>query len=105
MQVNVRDRDGVVHSIDAGGAETLMVAIRDAGLPIAAECGGCCACATCHVYVDADWLQRLPPADDTETVMLELAMEPRENSRLSCQIRMERMLDGLQVALAPGSET
>ena len=66
---------------------------------IVAECGGCCSCATCHCYVDEAWLDRLEAPSDVERDMLELAVEPRPNSRLSCQITLTDALDGLVVRL------
>ncbi len=64
---------------------------------IVAECGGACACATCHSYIDEAWLDKLPPMDDMEDSMLDAAYERRENSRLTCQIEMTEELDGLVV--------
>jgi 2Fe-2S ferredoxin len=104
MRLIVTDRGGKVHALDALEGWRAMEVIRDWGLPIKAECGGACACATCHVYVDAAWLARLPPLTDEEQGMLfDEAFEVRDNSRLSCQILMSEALDGLQVTLAPES--
>lgn len=64
---------------------------------IVAECGGACACATCHSYIDEAWLDKLPPMDDMEDSMLDAAYERRDNSRLTCQIEMTEELDGLVV--------
>ena len=75
--------------------------IRENNLPIEAACGGCCACATCHVYVDEDWLPRLEAGQPDESMMLDEAFEVRDNSRLSCQIKFGPALDGLEVTLAP----
>jgi 2Fe-2S ferredoxin len=77
--------------------------IRDANLPLAAECGGACACATCHVYVDEAWVDKLAPAEKQEIEMLDFGVAVQENSRLSCQIKMSGALDGLKVTLAPES--
>jgi 2Fe-2S ferredoxin len=66
---------------------------------IVALCGGACACATCHVYIDPAWSSRLPPAEDMELGMLESAWEPRATSRLSCQITLDESLDGLEVTV------
>ncbi len=63
-----------------------MEILRDAGLPIAAECGGACACATCHVYVDDGWFEKLPATSEAEIDMLDMALAVEPNSRLSCQI-------------------
>lgn len=67
---------------------------------IVAECGGACACATCHSYIDENWLDRLPEMDDMEDSMLDAAYERRDNSRLTCQIEMSDDLDGLIVVVA-----
>jgi 2Fe-2S ferredoxin len=66
---------------------------------IVAQCGGACACATCHVYVEPSWVSRLAPPEDMELGMLEAAWEPRANSRLSCQITLNEDLDGLTVTV------
>ncbi len=77
-----------------------MEIIRDYGLPIKAECGGCCACATCHVYVDDEWVDKLPSMRDDEEEMLDEAFDIQDNSRLSCQLIMDEKYDGLSVTLA-----
>jgi 2Fe-2S ferredoxin len=86
--------------IDAPLGITLMEAARQHGVQgIVAQCGGACACATCHVYVDPSWLARLEPREEMEEAMLETAWEPRDDSRLSCQIHITADLDGLQVTV------
>ena len=70
-------------------------------MQIKAECGGACACATCHVYVDEDWKDKVPEKSEEEMDMLDLAFDVQENSRLSCQITITPGLDGLKVTLAP----
>lgn len=102
--ITVIDRDGRSHVIEGLDGWRVMEIIRDQGLPIKAECGGACACATCHVYVDAAWLDRLIPPGDEEIERLDEAFDVEERSRLSCQILMRPELDGLVVTLAPGSE-
>ncbi len=67
---------------------------------IVAECGGACACATCHSYVDDAWLDKLPPMDDMEDSMLDAAYERKDNSRLTCQIEVNNDLDGLVIHVA-----
>lgn len=104
MKIIVTDQDGKVHECDAIEGWRVMELIRDAGLPIKAECGGCASCATCHVYVDAEWLPKLFPMRDDEQYLLDTAPDVKDNSRLSCQILMSEELDGLKVTLAPGSE-
>ena len=100
MKIYVTDLQGEEHALDAIEGWRVMEIIRDHGLPIKAECGGCCACATCHVYVDEDWLDRIPEKRDEEEDMLDEAMDVEDNSRLSCQIIMSVELDGLKLRLA-----
>ena len=103
MKLIVTDRAGKVHELQARDDWSAMEIIRDANLPLAAECGGACACATCHVYVDEAWADRVPAAQQQEIDMLDFGVAVQENSRLSCQIKMNAELDGLQVTLAPES--
>ncbi len=100
MKIYVTDQSGVEHTLDAVEGWRVMEIIRDHGLPIKAECGGCCACATCHVYVDSSWGRKLPDMRDEEEEMLDEAFEVSEESRLSCQLIMDESLDGLRVTLA-----
>ena len=94
--------DGERHRLDAVPGWQVMELLRDQGMPIKAECGGCACCATCHVYVDAAWADRLPPMrDDEESALDQAQAEVRPNSRLSCQIIMTEDLDGLTVTVAP----
>ncbi len=101
ITISVTDREGASHSLEGLAGWRVMEVIRDHGLPIKAECGGACACATCHVYVDDDWADKLIPASDEEINMLDLAFDVEPNSRLSCQILLDESLDGLHVTLAP----
>jgi ferredoxin, 2Fe-2S len=79
---------------------TLMEAARQHGVQgVVAQCGGACACSTCHVYIDPSWLAKLGPREEMEEGMLENAWEPRNNSRLSCQIQITADLDGLEVTV------
>lgn len=103
MRLIVIDQEGERHELAARPDLQAMEIIRDAGLPIAAQCGGCAACATCHVYVADEWCQRLPEMSEEEEEMLEFAEEARPNSRLSCQIAMSAELDLLELRLAPGT--
>jgi len=100
-KIFVTDRSGEEHEIKAQDGSTLMEIIRDEGLDIEASCGGCCACATCHVYVDSDWKSKLKEKDDDEESMLDQAFDVKENSRLSCQINFTKELDGIKLILAP----
>jgi 2Fe-2S ferredoxin len=97
----VTDREGAEHELDGTVGWSVMEVIRENNLPVEAACGGCCACATCHVYVEADWLGRLQAPNQDENMMLDEAFEVRDNSRLSCQIKFAPDLDGLRVTLAP----
>tara|TARA_B100001250_G_C19290845_1_gene567470 strand:+ start:288 stop:599 length:312 start_codon:yes stop_codon:yes gene_type:complete len=100
-KIFVTDRNGEEHQIEAQEGSTLMEIIRDKGLDIEASCGGCCACATCHVYVDYNWKSKLKEKDDDEESMLDQAFDVKENSRLSCQIDFTKELDGIKLILAP----
>ena len=89
---------GVRREIDAPVGITLMEAARPHGVQgVVAQCGGACACATCHVYIEPAWVAKLEPREDMEEGMLENAWQPRDNSRLSCQIHITADMDGLQV--------
>jgi len=101
MKALVTDYEGVEHSVDFPPEWPLMEAIKAAGLPIKAECGGCCLCATCHVYVAADWVDRLPPIDGEESSQLGEAPDVLPQSRLACQLKGHAALDGVRVTLAP----
>ena len=91
---------GARREITAPVGITLMEAARQQGVQgVVAQCGGACACATCHVYIDPAWVSRLEPPEEMEEGMLETAWEPRANSRLSCQIHITANLDGLQVTV------
>ena len=97
----VTDREGKPHELDGTVGWSVMEIIRENNLPIQAACGGCCACATCHVYVEEEWLDRLEKPNQDENMMLDEAFEVRDNSRLSCQVKYTDALDGLKVTLAP----
>ena len=97
----VNDREGNSHKLDADIGSKIMEIIRDAGLDIEAACGGCCACATCHVYVDNNWIEKLNPKGDEEESMLDQAFNVTNVSRLSCQLEFEEKLDGIKLTLAP----
>ena len=91
---------GSEQSVEANEGSSLMQVALDHGIGgIVGECGGGCSCATCHVYVDADWFDRLGPASEIEQGLLDFAIEPRPTSRLSCQIRISDSLDGLRVTM------
>ncbi len=92
---------GGTQEVDAAAGLTVMEAATDNNIAgMLAECGGACACATCHSYIDESWLSRLPAMDDMEDAMLDSALDRRANSRLSCQIEITDELDGLVVTVA-----
>lgn len=101
LTLHITDREGKTHNLEAPEGWRVMEVIRDYGLPIKAECGGACACATCHVYVNAEWSEKLIPPTDEEVNMLDEAFDVKPNSRLSCQILTSTDIDGLKVTLAP----
>lgn len=100
--LNVTLRTGESRALEARTGVSAMETIRDSGIDeILAICGGCCSCATCHVYVaEEDWHRLSPPSED-ELGLIEFTEHPTERSRLSCQIKMSIELDGLKITIAP----
>ena len=101
MKIKVTDREGNKHELEGDTNSTLMEILRDAGLDIEAACGGCCACATCHVYINDEWVEKIKVKDDDEESMLDQAFDVKNTSRLSCQITLSDDLDGIELELAP----
>lgn len=98
VQVTYVDAAGTTRQVDAPEGLSLADAALFNHVPgIEADCGGFCACATCHVYLDAEWLGRAPGIEELERNMLDHAVDRRANSRLSCQIRLTPQLDGIVV--------
>ena len=94
------EHNGSEHVIEAeAGTSVMETAVKNMVPGIDADCGGACACATCHVYVDEAWLDKVGKPEAMEESMLDFAAEPKENSRLSCQINVTDALDGLVVRL------
>ncbi len=92
------DHEGTRREVEAKKGSTVMEAAVQNMIPgIDADCGGACACATCHVYVDEAWMGKLKDKDDMEDSMLDFAEDVQDNSRLSCQIQMSDDLDGITV--------
>ena len=90
--------DAKAHTIDVQNGLTVMEGAVQNDIPgIDADCGGGMSCATCHVYVNDEWLDKLPEKEDGEEDMLDMAFEPKKNSRLSCQLIVSDILDGLVV--------
>ena len=107
ISITMTDALGVTRTIsDATTGITLMEVSKQTGVEgVLGNCGGGAACGTCHVYVDPDWVDRLPAPDSIEADMLEILEDTRRaNSRLGCQIRLEDALSGLTVTVAPPSD-
>ena len=94
------EHSGKSHTIEVPNELSVMEGAVQNNIPgIDADCGGACACATCHVYVDEKWFEKLPKKEDMEQEMLDMAFEPNKFSRLSCQIVVSDELDGLVVKM------
>ncbi len=92
--------DGTEHVVDVANGLTVMEgAVKNMVPGIDADCGGACACATCHVYVDPNWIEKAGEVSEMEASMLDFSEEVKENSRLSCQIQVSDELDGLVVRM------
>ena len=101
-RVIVNTRSGTTTTVEVDGNGSLMEAIRDNGFSeLQALCAGCCSCATCHVYIDSAFIDRLPPMSADEDELLDGTSHRSPTSRLSCQVRMTAALDGLQATIAP----
>ena len=97
-KITYKDAKGNSKTIEVDNGLTVMEgAIQNEITGIDADCGGSMACATCHVYVDEKWFDKIPKAEDAEVDMIDMAFEPKKNSRLSCQIIVSDELDGLKV--------
>ena len=95
-KITYTTHDNQNHTIDVQNGLTVMEGAVQNDIPgIDADCGGGMACATCHVYINEDWLDKLPTKEDGEEDMLDMAYEPKKNSRLSCQIVVSDEIDGL----------
>ena len=92
------EHNGKSHTLDVQNGLSVMEGAVQNDIPgIDADCGGGMACATCHVYINDEWLDKLPPKEDGEEDMLDMAFEPKKNSRLSCQLIVSDDLEGLTV--------
>ena len=97
-KITYTDQQGNSKTFDVeNGLSVMEGAIQNDVPGIDADCGGSMACATCHVYVEEKWLDKLPKAEDGEVDMIDMAFEPKKNSRLSCQLIVTDELDGLKV--------
>jgi len=97
-KITYQDNQGNSKTIDVENGLTIMEGAIQNKIPgIDADCGGSMACATCHVYVEEKWLNKIPKAEEAEIDMIDMAYEPKKNSRLSCQLIVTDELDGLKV--------
>ena len=99
-KITYKTQDDKTYIIDVQNGLTVMEGAIQNDIPgIDADCGGGMSCATCHVYVNEEWLDKLPAKEDGEEDMLDMAFEPKKNSRLSCQLIVSDTLDGLVVKI------
>lgn len=100
--LNVTNRAGEAHQIEAKAGATLMEILRDNDMDVEAICGGCCSCATCHIFIDDAWADKIPEkSEDEQELVEETETYQANNSRLSCQVTMTDELDGLTIMVAP----
>jgi ferredoxin, 2Fe-2S len=105
VKITYIDSAGATRAVDGAVGSTVMEVAINHGVPeIEAECGGACACSTCHVYIDEAWREKVGEPSPMEEDMLDFAFEVRPNSRLSCQIKVRDDLDGL-VVTTPSRQT
>jgi len=98
----VTDREGEVHELEGMLGVKLMETLREYDYGVTAICGGLCSCATCHIFIDPEWMPRLPtPQGDEKELLVELQYYDPERSRLSCQVDFTEALDGLRLTVAP----
>ena len=104
-KITYKDSRGEAKTIEVDNGLTVMEGAVQNEIPgIDADCGGSMACATCHIYVDEKWLNKIPQAEEAEEDMIDMAFEPKKNNRLSCQIIVSDELDGL-VVTTPSKQT
>ena len=101
-RMRVTDRDGILHEVEGQLGVKLMETLREYEYGVTAICGGLCSCATCHIFIDPEWMPRLPaPQGDEKELLVELQNYDPERSRLSCQVDFTEALDGLPLTMAP----
>ena len=104
-KITYNDFQGNSKTIEVDNGLSVMEGAIQKDIPgIDADCGGSMACATCHVYVDDKWFDKIPKAEDAENDMIDMAFEPKKNSRLSCQLIVSEELDGL-IVTTPSKQT
>lgn len=100
--VHVTNRAGEKHVLEGKSGVTLMEILRDNDMDVEAICGGCCSCATCHIFIDGDWAAKLPALSEDEQELVEETETYQEgSSRLSCQVTLTDDLDGISIVVAP----
>ena len=100
--IHITDREGRQHTLQAQSGLSLMEVLRDGDMGIEAICGGQCACATCHCFIEADWFEKLDGAGEDELDLVScLDSFDESRSRLTCQIQVTEALDGLGLTVAP----
>ena len=98
----VTDRDGIVHEVEGRVGVKLMETLREFDYGVTAICGGLCSCATCHIFINPEWMPKLPsPQGDEKELLVELVNYDAPTSRLSCQVDFSEALDGLELKIAP----
>ena len=98
VRITYIENDGTEHHVDVPAGISVMDGAKRFTIPgIEGDCGGACACATCHVYVEPEWVEKAGARNPMEEDMLDFAFDVRDNSRLSCQIKVSDALDGLRV--------
>jgi 2Fe-2S ferredoxin len=101
-RMRVTDRDGILHEVEGQLGVKLMETLREYEYGVTAICGGLCSCATCHIFIEPEWMPRLPaPQGDEKELLVELQNYDPERSRLSCQVDFTEALDGLPLTVAP----
>ena len=104
-KITYKDNSGNSQTIEVENGLSVMEGAIQNNIPgIDADCGGSMACATCHVYVEEKWLNKIQKAEEAEEDMIDMAFEPKKNSRLSCQLIISEELDGLTVT-TPSKQT
>jgi 2Fe-2S ferredoxin len=104
-KINVKTHDGVMHEVPFEGGENLLDLLDDHNLRLRSDCGGLCACVTCHVYLSYPYSEIVDCPDEDEKIMLTQVYRPiHKESRLACEVVMDKSLDGMTVKFAPGSE-
>ena len=99
-KINYIEHNGKSHTIEVANGLTIMEGAVQNNIPgIDADCGGSCACATCHIYINEEWFSKLPKSEEAEQDMLDVAYEPKKYSRLGCQITVTDELDGIVVKM------